>query len=137
MQIKGKSGTSTKVVLEVRYRDGWLYFDKCGRIINKIIQESPEWFPKGADTSNAGLVSMQNRCSFNFSSTQYIFNLERPLGSDALQQTDFDTFCDQVATVSNVVHDYLGLKAFTRVGSVFGTFLRRIQKRTRKNGSLI
>jgi hypothetical protein len=116
MQIKGKPGASTKVVLEVRYRDGWAYLDKCGRTINKIIQDNPEWFPKGADPTNAGLVSMQNRCSFNFSSLQYSFNLERPLGGDALQQADFDTFCEQVATVSNIVHDYLGLKAFTRVG---------------------
>ena len=116
MRVNGKSGVSTKVVLEVRYKDGYVFLDKCGRTINKIIHDNPEWFPKGADPTNAGLVSMQNRCSFNFSSLNYNFNLERPLGGDPLQASDFEIFCDQVQTVSSIVHDYLELKTFTRIG---------------------
>lgn len=116
MHINGRSGVLTKVVLEVKYRDGYVFLDRCGRIINQILREYPEWLPKGVDPQNAGLVSMHNGCTLGFSSLQYTFLLEKSLGDEPLSSNSIDTFTEQIETITPILHDQLTLRAFTRIG---------------------
>lgn len=116
MHIKGKHGALTKVVLEVRYRDGYIFLDRCGRTISQILREYPEWLPRGADPQNAGLVSMRNGCTLAFSSLQYTFLLEKSLGDDPLAQSSIDSLTEQVETITPILHDQLALQTFTRIG---------------------
>ena len=116
MDIHGKSGVLTKVVLEVRYRDGYIFLDRCGRTINQILQNYPEWLPKGADPQSAGLVSMENGCILTFSSLQYIFLLEKPLGDNPLTKDSIHGFVEQLEAIVPILHDQLALKSFARIG---------------------
>jgi hypothetical protein len=119
MQIKDRKAILQKVVFELRYNYGFTYLDKCGRTINAIMREQPEWVIKN-DTSNpqvGSLVSLRNGCSFNFSSFKYDFSLEMPLGRDhPLSDDELKDFVEQVDLLSRIVHDHLGLKEFNRIG---------------------
>jgi hypothetical protein len=116
MNICGKSGVLTKIALEVRYRDGYIFLDRCGRTISEILRESPEWMPKGENPQGAGLVSMQNGCTLAFSSLHYVLLLERALGGDPLTGTSIEEFAKQVETIAPILHGQLSLKTFSRIG---------------------
>ncbi len=117
MNIKGKSSILQKIVFELRYRYGFTYLDKCGRTINAIMREHPEWMISGdPNPQTTGLVSLQTGCLFNFSAPKCDFALEKPLGGDPISDQDFSGFVEQVALISGIVFDQLGLKEFTRIG---------------------
>ncbi len=119
MQIKGKKAILQKVVFELRYNYGFTYLDRRGRTINAIMREQPEWVLK-SDSPNpqtAGLVSIRNGCSFNFSSFKYDFSLEMPLGAEhPLSDNELKDFVEQADILSRIVQDHLGLKEFSRIG---------------------
>jgi hypothetical protein len=117
MQIKGKPSILQKVVFELKYQYGFTYLDKCGRAINAIMREQPEWTVRDSISPTASsLVSMRNGCSFSFSAFNYNFALERPAGGDPLSDKDMAGFTQQVDLISSIVNDHLGLKEFTRIG---------------------
>jgi len=86
-ELAGKSSILQKIVFELRYRYGYTYLDKCGRVINLIQREIPEWVPQAdqVNPQNAPLVSLTNACLFNFSSHSLSFSLEKPLGKEPHQ----------------------------------------------------
>jgi hypothetical protein len=104
------------VVFELRYRFGYTYLDRCGRAINAITRESPEWIPiDQASPQNTPLISLINRCVFNFSSIKMDFALERLLDSE-IEDRDVEHFKGQVDLISRIVIDQLGLSEFSRIG---------------------
>ena len=117
MNIKGKQAILQKVVFELRYRYGMTYLDKCGRTLNAITREQPEWILKSAASAqNSGLVSMRNSCNFNFSGNMLDSSIEQPAGGEPLSAQDVAEFTEQTDILSRIVIDQLGLKDFTRVG---------------------
>lgn len=117
LRINGKTSFLHRVVLEVRYAHGYTYLDRCGRTINLITREYPEWSLRGSpDPSSAGLASLQNGCLFNFSSENYVFLLEKPKGGDGIAKSDLKIFFDQIDLLSRVVSDQLDLNEFRRIG---------------------
>jgi hypothetical protein len=118
--VKGRTPTLQKLVYELRYRQGYTYLDKCGRIINLIQRDYPEWIVQGDQVSpqNASLVSLQNASIFNFSSLNLSLALEKPLGQDPLSQTDVQRFIDQADGLTALVSDQLGIgqEQLTRIG---------------------
>ena len=118
MNIRGKPSILQKLVFELRYKYGFTYLDQCGRTVNKIMSEQPEWILRSdmPNPQNAPLVSIRNTCSFNFSALKLSFNLEMPLGGEPLDDKDVAEFTGQVDSVSAIVIEHLGLKHFTRIG---------------------
>jgi hypothetical protein len=113
--ISGKEPLLRQLIFEVRYRGGFTYLDKCGRILNLISRDYPEWVIGNEITpQSAPLYSMVNGCRFNFSATRFDFNLDKTVGdpiTDEVQQ-----FIDQVGTLSQVIINELALKDFIRMG---------------------
>jgi hypothetical protein len=60
LYLNNKASILHKIVFEVRYNQGFSYLDRCGKTINAIQSEFPEWAIKGnvPDPANAGLVSL-------------------------------------------------------------------------------
>ena len=118
MNIRGRPSILQKLVFELRYKYGFTYLDQCGRTVNKIMREQPEWILRSdvPNPQNAPLISIRNTCSFNFSALKLSFDLEMPLGGEPLAERDVAEFTVQVDSVSAIVIDYLGLKDFTRIG---------------------
>ena len=115
--IRGKVPILYKIAFEMRYRRGYTYLDRCGKTLNAIMQESPEWVLKGEQVSpqNAALVSMDNQCSLNFSSHKMDFGIEQSMGGE-IRDHEFEKFVEQVDLVSAIVIDQLSLRDFTRIG---------------------
>ena len=118
MIIKGRESVLQRVVFELKYRYGYTYLDVCGRTVNLIQKDYPEWILRGNDPNpqNAPLLSMKNGCIFNFSVLKHDLSLEKPIGEGPLPQEDLDDFINQVELLSAIVIDQLGLKVFSRVG---------------------
>ncbi len=115
--IKGKSPNLQKIVFEMRYLQGFIYLDKCGRTINEIIEIYPEWIVKTIpDAQAAGLTSLVNGCQFNFSSHKMDFSLEQGIGGAEIRVEDLSHFIKQVGLISALVMESLALKEVTRVG---------------------
>src|SRR5207248_1624815 len=118
MEIKHKSGVLQKVVFELRYRRGYVYLDKCGRILNVLMTQQPEWTlrDQGVSPQNAPLISLRNQCVFNFSAKKLDLALEMRSGGESLKNDDIDTFADQVEAAASLVIEELGIKDFERIG---------------------
>jgi hypothetical protein len=117
MYIRGKPSILYKLVFELRYRYGYTYLDRCGKTINAIMRESPEWVLKSEQASpqGAALVSIANQCSFNFSSLKLDFSIEQPATGE-LTRPEVEQFSSQVDLLTALVIDQLGLREFTRIG---------------------
>ena len=118
MYLHGKQGILQKIAFEVRYNFGFMYLDKCGKTLNRVLRDHPEWMMKGdsANPQGTGLVNIDNGCSFSFSAYNYVFGLEMPAGGEALTDNDLRVFIDQTEMLSTIVNDSLGLEDFTRIG---------------------
>lgn len=117
-RLRGRDAILQKVVFEVRYRFGFTYLDTCGRTVNTIMREHPEWLlrSESANPQNAPLLSLSNSCVFNFSALKYDLSLERPPDKDPLSEEDVDLFAQQAEDLHAITVDSLGLREFTRIG---------------------
>jgi hypothetical protein len=116
--VRGKEAILHKVVFELRYRYGMTYLDRCGRTINAIMKDHPEWtlLSDHPNPQAAPLVSLANSCQFHFSGRKLDLALERPIGEDPLGPDDIKRFADQTEVVTAVVLDQLALEEFSRMG---------------------
>ncbi len=116
--VRGKEAILHKIVFELRYRYGMTYLDRCGRTVNAILKDYPEWtlLSDHPNPQSAPLVSFANSCQFHFSGRKLDLALERPLGEDPLGPDDVEQFARQTEDVSAVVLDQLGLQEFSRIG---------------------
>jgi hypothetical protein len=117
--IRGKEPILHKLVFELRYRYGFTYLDRCGRIANMILQTSPEWIvaAENVNPQNAPMTSLVNGCAFTYSALKLDFTLDQTVGGPAFQQSDIDHFVVQVDQLTSIVVDQLGLREFTRIGA--------------------
>jgi hypothetical protein len=116
--LLGKPEILHKIVLEVRYRLGFAYLDRCGRIINTILRNEPEWLVRAdADTlSTASLVSLRNSCVFTFGPQSCGLGLEKAPGEGGLNDDDIKSFLDQTELLCSITFDQLGISEFSRLG---------------------
>lgn len=118
--IKGKNPVVQKLAYQLRYRRGYTYLDKCGRIVNMIQREYPEWVLQDEQVSpqNAPLISLRTSSVFSFSSVSLSLALEKPLGEELLTTEDIGEFVDQADKLTALVVDQLGIgqDQFTRIG---------------------
>jgi hypothetical protein len=117
-RIRGRDPILQKVVFEVRYRYGFTYLDTCGRTINTIMREYPEWVlrSESASPQNAPLLSLRNSCVFNFSALKYDLSVEHAPDKEPISDEDADTFSSQAEYIHAIVSESLGLGEFTRIG---------------------
>lgn len=117
-KIAGKDPIVHKLVFELKYNYGFSYLDRCGRTVNSIMRERPDWIlaNPSPNPQNAPLVNTRNNCRFNFSALKLDFLVEQPLGKPALTSDDVTDFVEQVEDITAVVIESLALKEFTRMG---------------------
>jgi hypothetical protein len=115
--LKGKEPLLRQMIFELRYRQGYSYLDKCGKILNRITRELPEWIlGNQASPQGTALYSMRNRCRFNFSATRLDLGLDYTLADGPIPDEDAGTFIEYVAYLSQLVIDELTLTEFPRMG---------------------
>ncbi len=119
MRIADKDATVHKVVFEVRYSYGFVYLDRCGSIMNRIMKAYPQWVPReeAVNPQNAQFIDIESGTHFNFGPVKYDFSLDQPISQEvALTSEDLDRFIEKVDLISRVVHEELELKHFVREG---------------------
>jgi hypothetical protein len=116
--IKGQFPHVFRVAFELKYNFGFTYLDRCGRTVNLILREHPEWILANAQPNpqNAPLVSTRNSCRFNFSAERLDLSILMPLKGDAIAQEDLDAFYVQTEQLTSIVVDQLSLDDFSRLG---------------------
>jgi len=108
-----------RFIFEVRYYYGFTYLDRCGRTINRIMRENPEWrlYTKEPNPQEAPLINIYTRSIFNFSALKYDLTLEHdPINKKTLTKDSLDVFSKQADYLSTVVNEELGLNDFSRIG---------------------
>lgn len=115
--LRGKEPMLRQLIFELRYRHGYTYLDRCGKILNRILRDAPEWV-LGSEGSpqGAALYSMRNRCRFSFSSTKLDLGLDYTTADDEMPAEDIATFVEYVAYFSRLITDELTLNEFPRLG---------------------
>jgi hypothetical protein len=100
-----------KVVFELRFAHGHRYLDRCGETLLEIENRLPEWFPQEISPSRGALVNLSKDMVFSFNSYKL----------DASQDNPKETkdFRQQVALLTDIVCNNLGLSTFIRLGVRF------------------
>lgn len=103
-----------QLIFEARYDQGYLYLDRCGRIINEFTKHGENWRP-GSEISPqlARLVSSYHRTSFNFSNTKLDVSAAK-FKSDG--EDEIDSFSMTCLKCSATIEKHLEIEAFTRIG---------------------
>jgi hypothetical protein len=116
--LKRKEPILQKIVFELRYRRGYSYLDKCGRTINAIMDDHPEWTPDPGNPNPqaASMVSLNNSSILTIGTKKLDLSLEMPIEGEPLTQDEINKFADQVEHSSAIVTDQLGLREFQRMG---------------------
>jgi hypothetical protein len=116
--LNGREAILEKVVFELRYRHGFTYLDKCGRLINELTGAHAEWTidPGNPNPQGASLISLANSCVLNMGTKKMDLALEIPVGGEGLTDESMAQFADQVDHSTIILCDILGLKEFDRIG---------------------
>ncbi len=115
--LRGKEPMLRRIVCEVRYQDGQLYLDRCGRLLKQLLGNAPEWVlvpnptPQGTTVYNIR-TGTQLGVSMNSAS----LTLDKTSTSEMIDPTEVNEFLDQVGSVLGLVLDELEVSDFTRVG---------------------
>jgi hypothetical protein len=117
--LRGRLAQVQKIVYELRYREGYTYLDRCGRIITLAQRESPEWVLDGqVSPQQAALISLENTSAFKFGPSNLSLSLEKPLGEEPMSAGEVERFFAQADFLTSLVLLELGIgkDALTRIG---------------------
>ncbi len=115
--FKGKEALLRQMVCEVRYLDGHLYLDHCGRLLRKLIQSSPEWI-FGADPTPKGTAVFHLVAGVTLSFSMHGASLDlNKTGTDEFIDTDeAQRFAQLAEDTLGLVFDELEVQQWSRIG---------------------
>lgn len=115
--INGKEPLLRQMVFEIRYDNGYLYFDRCGKILNAIAKEAEEWVVGGqVNPQSTQLYSLRNGSRLVFNASSCSVHMDRSGSENLIKDEDVSEFSAQTTTATSIVIDELGLQEFSRVG---------------------
>jgi hypothetical protein len=116
--IKKKPAIVHKIVFELRYRFGFTYLDRCGRTVNTIMREYPDWTlgSSSPNPQNAPLVNISDSCRFTFNAYKLDLALEKAFGKASLEEEHLVRFAQHVEELTAITRDQLSLEEFSRIG---------------------
>ncbi|MDB4766544.1 hypothetical protein OAG71_02520 [bacterium] len=117
-RLKGADPHFEKIVIEIRYADGYSYLDKCGKLISTILEQNDEWSvdPNDPNPQSANLYSFANGASLGINTKRIGLVLETPSGNKSLKFDDIEGFKEQIDSVVKLTLTLLGVEKLTRIG---------------------
>jgi hypothetical protein len=115
--VRGKEPLLRRMLCELRYQDGQLYLDHCGRLLKRLMKEAPEWVvapnptPQGTSAYN---VRMGIQLVFAMSAAS--LSLDKTTADDVIGTDELEGFLDQLDSTLSLVLDELEVTEFTRLG---------------------
>ena len=114
--IKGREPLLRQLIFELRYRHGFSYLDRCGRILNKIAEQHQDWLiGNEINPQNAALYNVESGSRFTFSPTRLDLALDRQAG-EPISEDDASQFVKEVGEMTALIIDELSLAEFVRIG---------------------
>lgn len=113
--INGKEPLLRRIVCEVRYRDGYLYLDHCGRLLKKLIQ-SPEWVVGDAGTKGTTVFHMTTAAALSFSHQGASLQIDKSSVDEVIDTTEVEEYIALADQTLGFVFDELEVKEWSRIG---------------------
>jgi hypothetical protein len=113
--INGKEPLLRRIVCEVRYRDGQLYLDHCGRLLKKLTQ-TPEWVLGDAAPSGTTVFHMTTSAAMSFSHLAANIQIDRSSGDEAIDDEEVKEYATLADEYLGLVFDELEVKEWSRIG---------------------
>src|SRR5713101_7454841 len=113
--VHGKEPLLRRMVCEVRYDDGQLYLDHCGRLLKKLFKDAPEWIVSPNPTpQGTSLFDIVAGTQLGFSLASASLTLDKSLGDEVISGEEGEDFIKQVGAILTLVLDELEVSRFTR-----------------------
>lgn len=99
----------SRVILELRYDDGFLYWDRCGATVLEFKNKFPEWRWEGTSTELTRFMNIKRNTEFIFSinSIRFIQN----------EVENLNQFKETAEEITPLIVEKLEIKKFKRVGN--------------------
>lgn len=113
--INGKEPLLRRIVCEVRYRDGHLYLDHCGRLTRELVN-LPGCVQIDATTGGASILKLSLGGLLTFSSSAVSFQVDRANTDDIIEPNEVAEFASFASTAFDCVFDQLEIREYARIG---------------------
>lgn len=115
--VNGKEALLRQMVCEVRFNDGQLYLDHCGRLLKGLMKDSGDWII-GPDPSPKGtsVLNIVSGMHLNFSSNAASLTVDQTEATEIISEDEAEVFLQQVEPVLGFVVDELQATEFMRLG---------------------
>src|SRR5438045_4070789 len=116
-RVRGRDPMLRRAVCEVRYQDGQLYLDHCGRLLKRLLRDAPEWViapdptPQGTTVHN---VLTESQLGLGLSSASLV--MDKSSADGVIDPEEMTEFMEQVEAVLGMVLDELEITELTRIG---------------------
>ncbi|MBU1863723.1 MAG: hypothetical protein KKH94_08690 [Candidatus Omnitrophica bacterium] len=100
-----------KIVLELRYKLGYAYLDKCGAILNELITRFPQLMIEGVNPQASALRAKGSGLTIDFNSDRIL------IVEDFIKKRN--EFIDIASSAVNIISERIQVQSFTRVGNRF------------------
>lgn len=115
--IQGKEPLLRRSVCGVGYQDGQLYLDHCGRLLKRLLGETPDWILAPEPTpQGTTLYNLRTGTQLGFSVSAASLSLDKSAADETIEADEFNEFLGQVDSTLALVFDELEVSRFTRVG---------------------
>jgi len=115
--IRGKEPMLRRMVFEVRYDDGQLYLDRCGRLLKELLAGAPDWVVSPTPTpQGTSVFNLRTGMQLGISIASTGLTLDKTGTGEVIDPGEVDSFLAQVEGILTRVLDELEVKQFTRVG---------------------
>ena len=115
--INGKEPVLRQMVCEVRFRDGHLYLDHCGRLLKKLIHSSPEWVLGSQSNPNGTVVyNLAEGLVLTFSMNGVSLDLNKSGTDEFIEQNEAKQFAPMAEDALGLVFDEFEVKDWSRIG---------------------
>lgn len=96
--------------IEVRYESGYLYLDRCGRILLDIEHEREGWYPDEINPQQGQISNPEYNYNVSFNAASYRFTANKAF------KANMDQAAQEAESVWKVIQANLDLHAFLRIG---------------------
>lgn len=87
-RVNNREALLKRVSCEIAYHDGELYFDRCGRVLRLVSEQSTEWLSGDIGTKGANTYSLKTGAHFAFNSGSASLILDRTAAADVVKEED-------------------------------------------------
>src|SRR5712692_1808841 len=102
--LQGKEPLLRRVVCEVRYEDGQLYLDRCGRLLKKLLKTAPEWVVTASPSpQGSAIYHIRAGTQLALSMHSTSLTLDTTATDEVIDTSEVHDFIEQVDSVFGLV----------------------------------